>query len=139
MSAALPSFTYHPDPLGTGSVVKSSTVCLSCSKSRGYIYVGPVYSVDELDECICPWCISDGSAHNKFDAEFTDAAGVGGGCRQPGQVDSKIIEEVAYRTPGFSGWQQERWLTCLVQTPQLLSAQPVSVNCRQNGPKRFRR
>jgi len=22
-----------------------------------------------------------------------------------------VVEEVAYRTPGFSGWQQERWWT----------------------------
>jgi uncharacterized protein len=23
-----------------------------------------------------------------------------------------VIEEIARRTPGFAGWQQERWLTC---------------------------
>jgi uncharacterized protein len=28
------------------------------------------------------------------------------------KVSDAIAEAVAYRTPGFSGWQQERWFTC---------------------------
>lgn len=108
---SLPTFKYHPDPLSTGSVKPSDTECECCGKKRGFIYVGPVFSVEELAECICPWCIADGSAHAKFDAEFTDAAGVGGYSRPP-VVPSAVIEEVAFRTPGFSGWQQEHWLAC---------------------------
>jgi uncharacterized protein CbrC (UPF0167 family) len=74
------------------------------------MYVGPVFSEDELDESLCPWCIADGSAHDKFGASFTDEEGVG----DYGSWDSvpvQVKEEVAYRTPGFSGWQQERWWT----------------------------
>ena len=26
-------------------------------------------------------------------------------------VSDEIVAEVAYRTPGFTGWQQERWFT----------------------------
>lgn len=108
---ALPIFEYHPDPIGTGSIVESDTRCECCEKVRGYIYTGPVYAAAELDDCICPWCISDGSAHEKFEAEFTDAAGVGDYV-QPKTLTRDIVEEVAFRTPGFSGWQQERWLAC---------------------------
>jgi uncharacterized protein len=36
-----------------------------------------------------------------FDAEFTDA---------PGEVGAEVTDEVLHRTPGFTGWQQERWL-----------------------------
>jgi uncharacterized protein len=108
---SLPTFKYHPDPIATGSIKKSDTECACCARQRGYIYVGPVFSVHELSECICPWCIADGSAHEKFDAEFTDAAGVGGYSTVPG-VPNAVIEEVAFRTPGFSGWQQEHWLAC---------------------------
>ena len=105
-----PEFRYHPNPLETGSVIESDAACLCCGQERGYIYVGPVYSEDELDESICPWCISDGSAHEKFDASFTDEAGIGGyGDWEP--VPEGVIEAVAYRTPGFSGWQQEQWWT----------------------------
>ncbi|HEX3799649.1 MAG TPA: CbrC family protein [Verrucomicrobiae bacterium] len=106
----LPSFKYHPDPIATGSIRHSEAECKCCHQQRGYIYVGPIFSIEELDERICPWCIADGSAHVKFDVEFTDANGVGGNSKLP--VPESVIEEVAFRTPGFSGWQQEHWLAC---------------------------
>jgi uncharacterized protein CbrC (UPF0167 family) len=110
MSVALPNFRYHPDPLATGSIVASPNDCVRCGQQRGYIYTGPVYAVAELSEAICPWCIADGSAARQFGAEFTDAAGVGDyGSWE--QVTAEVLEEVARRTPGFSGWQQERWWT----------------------------
>lgn len=105
-----PRFKYHPDPIRTGSVVKSETTCECCNQSRGYIYTGPVYAEDELDDCICPWCIAEGRAHQKFDAEFVDSAGVGNyGSWE--KVPNDVVETIAFRTPGFSGWQQERWWT----------------------------
>jgi uncharacterized protein CbrC (UPF0167 family) len=97
----LPQFTYHPDPVATGSIKLSGTVCICCEKARGYIYTGPVYAGEELDEQICPWCIADGSAAERFGAEFTDAAGVASGL-WPAVPDS-VVEEVSRRTPGFSG------------------------------------
>ena len=109
--ASLPTFRYHPDPVSTGSVVPSTTACLVCGVSRGFIYTGPTYSTDEVDEELCPWCIADGSAHDKLDAEFTDSEGVGD-YGTWGPVSEEVREVVAFRTPGFSGWQQERWFTC---------------------------
>jgi uncharacterized protein CbrC (UPF0167 family) len=106
----LPKFTYHPDPLSTGSIEPSSKRCMCCGEARGYIYTGPVYAVDDLSEGVCPWCIADGSVHEKFDAEFTDAAGIGGNGEWD-KVSDVIRDEVAHRTPGFSGWQQEQWWT----------------------------
>jgi uncharacterized protein CbrC (UPF0167 family) len=107
---SLPAFKYHPDPVGTGNVVESDEECLCCGQARGYIYTGPVYALDELDEQICPWCIADGSAHRKWNATFTDPEGVGD-YGHWGQVPRAVIEEIAHRTPGFGGWQQERWWT----------------------------
>ncbi len=106
----LPTFRYHPDPVATGNIVKSDTQCCCCGKVRGYIYTGPVYAIEEYYDCICPWCIDDGSAHEKLDANFTDEDLIGGG-GQWEDVSKEVIEEVAYRTPGFSGWQQEQWWT----------------------------
>jgi uncharacterized protein len=98
----LPHFKYHPDPIATGSVESSENVCESCERVRGFIYTGPVYAEEEFVDAICPWCIYDGTAHEKFDAHFVDTAGVGGyGYWE--KVSDEIIEEVAYRTPGFSG------------------------------------
>lgn len=110
MTEPLPAFRYHPHPLETGSVVPSPKVCHRCGQQRGYIYTGPVYVEAELDEAICPWCIADGSAAQVFGAEFTDPEGVGGYGAWDA-VPPETVEEVAQRTPGFSGWQQERWWT----------------------------
>lgn len=108
---SLPKFRYHPDPIATGSIRRSDTACACCGRQRGYVYAGPIFSVEQLDDCICPWCIADGSAHARFQAEFTDAAGVGGYSSST-VLPTAVVEEVAFRTPGFSGWQQEHWLAC---------------------------
>jgi uncharacterized protein CbrC (UPF0167 family) len=72
--------------------------------------MGPVYAAEELANALCPWCIADGSAAARFDADFTDRDGVGG-FGEWSQVAPEVVEEVSRRTPGFSGWQQERWWT----------------------------
>lgn len=111
MTEPLPQFRYHPDPVATGCVKQSSAQCVCCGHARGYIYTGPVYAAEEYTEEICPWCIADGSAHADLDAEFVDIEGIGeDGSGEP--VDPAIAEEVAFKTPGFAGWQQERWMTC---------------------------
>ena len=105
----LPHFKYHPDPVATGSIEPSDTVCVSCGRARGYIYTGPVHATEELGDSLCPWCIADGSAAERFDAEFTDPAGVASGLWPA--VPNAVVLEVSRRTPGFTGWQQERWWT----------------------------
>ena len=90
---ALPIFKYHPDPISTGNVVKSGTKCVCCEKARSFIYTGPVYAVEEYDQCICPWCIADGSAHEKLEASFTDEDGIGGGGMWD-EVSDEVREEV---------------------------------------------
>jgi uncharacterized protein len=102
----LPVFRYHPDPVRSGSIEASGAECLCCNKRRGFIYTGPAYCEAELDGALCPWCIADGAAHETFDASFTDEA------LFPDGVPREVVEEVAFRTPGFAGWQQEKWLAC---------------------------
>jgi uncharacterized protein CbrC (UPF0167 family) len=107
----LPAFKYHPDPVATGSVEIREAQCACCGEEREAVYVGPVYAEADLDELICPWCISSGLAHERFDAEFTDSAAVGGYDNESREsISQEVMEEVAYRTPGFSAWQQGRWL-----------------------------
>jgi uncharacterized protein len=102
----LPVFRYHPDPIASGSIEVSAAQCACCNERRGYIYTGPAYCEAELDDALCPWCIAAGAAHDKFDASFADPAGFPDGIAQP------IVDEVAFRTPGFNAWQQQKWLTC---------------------------
>lgn len=106
--AGLPTFKYHPDPVATGSVEANPDVeCVCCEQARGYIYVGPVYTSQEvnLDEELCPWCIADGAAAEKFDATFND-------CGTMEDVTEEVAGEIEERTPGFVAWQQNEWLTC---------------------------
>ena len=106
----LPYFKYHPDPVHTGSVISSDKSCVVCNLVRGFIYIGPVYVRGVFESPICPWCISSGEAHRKFGLEFQDASMVGGG-GQWDEVSIEILDEVTLRTPGFCGWQQEKWFT----------------------------
>lgn len=103
----LPSFPYHPDPILSGSIVPSEKKCACCSQQRGYIYTGPVYTEEDgLDNALCPWCIADGSASERYDATFVDEAAI------EGEVPEEVIRALSTRTPGFNAWQQERWFAC---------------------------
>jgi uncharacterized protein CbrC (UPF0167 family) len=66
-----------------------------------------VYSEEDgLDDKLCPWCIADGSAHQKFDAVFIDSDGFGEGMPRP------AMEEIERRTPGYNSFQSEVWPVC---------------------------
>jgi uncharacterized protein CbrC (UPF0167 family) len=103
----LPAFRYHPDPIATGSVERSDAECRCCGQRRGYIYICNSFCEEELDEALCPWCIADGSAAQKFDATFSD-----GHPLSKAGVPEAVIEEVTCRTPGYISWQQDKWLCC---------------------------
>lgn len=103
MTGPLPDFPYHPDPLATGVVAASDAACLRCGRVRGYVYSGPVYAEEELRGRLCPWCIADGSAAERFDAHFT------GGTHLGEQVPLEVFAAVDRRTPGFTAWQEPRW------------------------------
>lgn len=102
----LPAFRYHPDPIRSGSIVASDETCLCCGEARGYVYTGPSYCEEEIEDALCPWCIADGSAHRKFAAEFFDAAGI------DEDVPESAVKEITERTPGFSTWQEGHWPAC---------------------------
>lgn len=102
-------FRSHPDPVGTESAVRSDEKCDVCSRLAGLRYTGPVYG--RRPEVLCLRCIADGTAAVSLGlpdgrrADFTD---VGWGV--PDDVPEVVLEEISQRTPGFTGWQQERWL-----------------------------
>jgi uncharacterized protein CbrC (UPF0167 family) len=111
---ALPAFRYHPNPVASGSLVESQKACRCCGKPRGYLYTGPVYCEEDLDDALCPWCIADGSAQTKFGATFVDSEAF------PGDAPDQAMDEIVERTPGFNSWQSERWPCCCGDTAAFL-------------------
>ena len=106
MSEELPQFKYHPSPLVTGMVEPSSTLCGCCQQVRCFIYVGPVHGEQDLQESLCPWCIADGSASTHLGTSFADDLPL-----RKADLHESIIAEVHLRTPAYTSWQQEEWLT----------------------------
>ena len=101
---SLPEFKYNPNAEKLGIIKREKTICPVCNEERDAVYTGPFYSTEEVDG-ICPWCIKDGNAAKKYEGEFQDAASCD-------SVDKKeYLIELTTRTPGYSGWQQERWLS----------------------------
>jgi uncharacterized protein CbrC (UPF0167 family) len=93
-SDELPTFKYHPDPISSDVIEERKTKCVVCNQERDFVYTGAVYAIEDVEN-ICPWCIKDGSAAEKFEAEFFDD-----GDLEP--VDSpEMVEELTRRTPGF--------------------------------------
>lgn len=99
----LPTFRYHPDPVATGAVVPTDEACECCGESRGFKYNSTMYA-SESPECVCPWCIADGSAAQKFDGMFLDDYPL----KRAG-VPQSVVDEVCLRTPGYNSWQQQIW------------------------------
>jgi uncharacterized protein len=102
--SSLPSFRYNPDAVSSGIIKKETTHCPICEQERDYVYEGPFFSEEEV-EGICPWCIHDGSAAAKYEGEFQDSAS----CEAVDKEEYLI--ELTTRTPGYSGYQQEQWLS----------------------------
>lgn len=108
MNVAEPTFRYHPDPVATGSAVSTDAACSLCGIRRGIRYAGPVYGTQP--DTLCLHCIASGEAAERLGpagigpAMFSDAVDV------PVDVPADVVDEVTMRTPGFSGWQQEKWL-----------------------------
>jgi uncharacterized protein len=124
----LPVFRYHHDPLASGSVEVSREKCQCCGSARGYLYTGPVYGETTPENALCPWCIADGSAHRKFDATFVDDNAFAD------DVPATVMEEITERTPGFSSWQTERWLSAEGEPATFIA--PVGIaEIRQHYPR----
>lgn len=101
----LPTFKYHPDPIGTGAFQKGEPQeCNCCGKQTDIWYSLPFYTEEDDIECICPECISNGKASIKFDGEFHSS-------HSTDKVSDPLkLDELIHRTPGYCGWQQEYWL-----------------------------
>ncbi|MFI9813795.1 CbrC family protein [Saccharothrix variisporea] len=102
-----PTFRFNPNAYELGFVVAERVRCSCCERDRDWRYRGSFYTTAS-DVRLCPWCIADGSAAERFDGEFSDWSGIDGVGSVP-PVDAEAAREVATRTPSYPSWQQEQW------------------------------
>lgn len=102
----LPKFKYHPDPVATGAVKRSRKKCCCCGQARGYICTVTMYSEQDVNP-VCPWCVANGKAAEKFDGEFVDSQAL-----KDKRLSRRIVREVSRCTPGYHSWQEPLWNTC---------------------------
>ena len=132
----LPSFPYHRDPLASGSLRGSTDPCQCCGRTRGILYDGVVYSREEIT-ALCPWCIADGSAAEKFDASFFDADFCdteGNPVALPPEVHHEVFDcTIGFATFNPIGW----WVHCDEPAEYVLRVEPYDLvfQCRVCGKK----
>ena len=102
--ADLPIFKYQPNALKLEIIKKEKINCPVCEQEREYSYDGGIYAVEEV-EFICPWCIADGKAAEKYDGEYIDSES----CEEIS--DEEKLNELVTQTPNYVSWQQEVWLS----------------------------
>ena len=117
----LPHFPLHPNVYRLNLFAEQAGVCEVCEQPRHYQYTGVFYSQDEVDN-ICPWCVADGSAADKFAGSFNDAMGIEGTEFGEEDADGEVkvtwtlaeadITQLCKHTPAYSSWQQGQWLVC---------------------------
>ena len=100
MDKKIPHFKYHPDPIKTGGFETDKVVVCACCGRETDIYA--YYSN------VCPDCIHNGTAYDKFGDEIND---IPSWIRDDniGIVDESKIEELMQRTPGYICWQHQVW------------------------------
>ena len=107
----LPQFPYHRDPIASGSIKESDATCNCCEKTRGAIYSGVIYAL-AVPESLCPWCIADGLAEQKYDASFFDAYFCDDEMMaifMPDEVHRRVFSRtIGFRTFNPIGW----WVHC---------------------------
>jgi uncharacterized protein len=106
----LPEFKYHKKPLTSGVFIESEDECSVCGMKNKYRYDGPIFSEEEIESAICPECIKNGKAREKFQLEFVDRRSIGDNGRWE-NVGEEIKDIICFNTPGFYGYQHEKWWT----------------------------
>lgn len=101
-----PKFTYCPNPIACRVVERSHSHCSCCGLSTEFVYTGSIDGeLSDAVEVLCPDCIASGLAASKYQIVFNTPD-----CLQSNKLPQTVIDEVVYRTPSYSSWQQQKWL-----------------------------
>lgn len=101
-------FKYHPNVwkqnVFSHKKDNKRSICQCCENETEY-FIENMYSIEDVN-CICPDCVANGKAAEKFDGDFIQDAE----CEKVS--DKKKINELFKRTPGYISYQGEHWLAC---------------------------
>ena len=111
-------FKYHPNLYTDEVLIHEEGVCNCCGKIVSE-YIGMAYSAEDID-CICLSCIHDGSAAEKFDAEFVQFAN---------EMNCLSAHRVTFR-----GREKTGWHAAMIIAPILVRL--VYRNWRNSGLKK---
>ncbi len=101
-SSNLPQFKYNPNVYENGYVEFQKGICQCCGKEVD-AYIDVLYTTEDVD-CICMFCVADGSAARKYNGDFIQDAD---------PIDNESAkDELFHRTPGYLSWQGENWVAC---------------------------
>ena len=82
-----PSFFYSPNAYALGIIEQRPITCQCCGKARDFHYTGNLYCTAAITT-LCPWCIADGSAAEKYEGSFvSDFEGI-----NPNELGSPMSE-----------------------------------------------
>jgi uncharacterized protein len=100
----LPYFRFYPAAYSEehGAFERTEAICPCCQKSRGWGYLGTIDFKDDNSQNVCPFCIHDGLAYEKYKKELQWNTGFPG-------VDKNDVDELNQRTPDIFTWQDYCW------------------------------
>ena len=106
-----PAFFYSPNAYALGIIEQRPITCQCCGEARDFQYMGNLYCTADIDT-LCPWCIADGSAAEKYEGSFVaDFEGITPGPSGLGPPMSEAsMAQVSCHTPGYASWQNDFWL-----------------------------
>jgi uncharacterized protein CbrC (UPF0167 family) len=115
-----------PNAYDLGLFSKETFTCEICNTEQSYRYIGPLYmenekstgtfKVTDTEHKICAYCIENGSAAEKLNADFKDIDILEQTCYNQEHIDEEkcdsVINTWLYKTPNFKGLETELWPIC---------------------------
>ncbi len=122
----LPHFQYIPNAYELGLFELGQFICEICNTEQNYRYTGPIYMENEkstgtfkvtsTEHKICPYCIENGKAAEKLNADFKDMDILEQSCYNKEYIDEEkcdaVIKTWLLRSPNFKGLETELWPIC---------------------------
>ncbi len=100
-----PEFKYNPRAYDLGLFKRGEFTCDCCGEQTDMIYGSGIYTAHDPQPKVCPECLANGAAAEKFSAQFVNSG-------DSAVTDEEKIDELLHRTPGYPSWQGDFFPAC---------------------------